>query len=262
MDELLAILGGSWQPLLLYPGLLTGLLVTALFGSIWQWRNRHAMSTLLPHWTPGAVPQAACVLLLLALLPFPRTYWAYPIDLFSALLLLEAPHWLRLARLFHAPDNTLRLAAAREAGAILNVYPLLALALATLGLASGSLLLPSLKGGTPALHWTGIIAWAICLPPLLALGPWYNPETDGWLLALRRVGHIALLISLALPIGAAWGYSASIIAAAASFGSLMALHFLWRGQPEPWERLQPFIALALLVLLLFWDMEVWIMRRR
>ncbi len=263
MDELLAIVGGSWQPLLVYPGILTGLVATGLMYALWHARARNR-SRLLAHfaWDPSAALYAASAFLFLALLPFPRSYWAYPVDLVGALLLLELPHWLRLRRLLWAPEPQVRRGAACEAGALLNVYLLLALATAALGQASGSLLLPDLKTGIQKLRWAGLVTWAIAIPPLVALGPWYVPETDGWLPSLRRVAHIALLVALALPVGDRWGYGATAIGAAAGFGSLTILHFVWDGRPEPWERLQPLIAVALLGLLLFANAQAWLARLR
>jgi hypothetical protein len=263
MDELLAIVGGSWQPLLLYPGILATLLATLLLRPVWRLgRSRPVPGVSRLSFEPISVFYLASTLLVCALLPFPRSYWAYPIDLIVVLLLLEAPHWARITRLSRAPQAGLRAGAALEAANLANVYVLLALAIALLGQASGSLVLTEVKNGAPLPRWIGLAAWSIALPPLLALGPWYVPETEDGLLAFRRVAHIALLVALALPAGDKWGHNATAIAAAIAFGSLVLLHLGWKGSPERWERLQPFIALALLLFLLYTNVAAWSARLR
>src|SRR3954451_12861573 len=116
MNELLAIVGGSWQPLLLYPGVLTGLLLTLLFRSVWRGGGPGLPAPNLETLVGGA-----CALLLLALLPLPGSYWAYPLDLIGALALLELPHWRRLAARIRTSAG-----AAGDVAALLNVYVLLA----------------------------------------------------------------------------------------------------------------------------------------
>ena len=263
MDELLALVGGSWQPLLLYPGVVTGILATAFMRAVWS-AHGFTKPPLAGHcrWQPAAVFTAGCVLLLLALLPLPRSYWAYPIDIIGALALLELPHWLRLAQPLRAPDAATRARAVGEAGTLLNVYVLLALAVAALGQASSSLLLTEVKRGQPPLRFAGLLAWAVALPPLLALGPWQVVGWRDWLHDLRRVAHIALLVALALPPGDQWTHTAMATAAALAFGSLALLHRLWRGDPQRWERLQPFAALALLAFLLAMSGQGWAARLR
>ena len=263
MDELLALVGGSWRPLLLYPGVLTGIGATLLMGLLWTIPGTRPR---WPAWRPAHTPDllfgAGCGLLLLALLPFPRSYWAYPIDIFVALALLEVPHWLRLVRRLNTGDDAIQIGAATEAGALLNVYVLLALAVAVLGQAAGSLLLPDLVGARPPLRWVGLVAWAVAMPPLLAFGPWRVAGSRDWLVDLRRVAHIALLVALALPAGDEWDYGVTAIAAGLGFGSLTLLHHLWRGRPERWERLQPVVVLLLLAVLLYTSAQAWIARLR
>ena len=263
MDELFAVVGGGWHPLLVYPGGLTGLLLTFVLGTVWALPGAatNQFPAALPA-TAGALPAIACGLLLLALLPVPRSYWAYPIDLIVALALLELPYWLRLVSHLHASDVRTRVAATSQIGALLNVYVLLALAVAALGQASGSLLLPELKSGNQSLRWAGLAAWAIALPPLLAFGPWQVLRGRDWSADVRRVGHIGLLIALALPAGDQVGYGATAIAAAIAFVSLTSVHYLWRDSPERWERLQPLIALVLLVFMLRYGYEAWVARLR
>lgn len=263
MDELFAVVGGGWQPLLVYPGVLTGLLLTLVMGTLWALPD--AATDRLPATVPataGALPAIACGLLLLALLPVPRSYWAYPIDLIVALALLELPYWLRLASHLHASDVRMRVAAASQIGALLNVYILLALAVAALGQASGSLILPELKSGNQTLRCAGLAAWALALPPLLAFGPWQALRGRDWSADVRRVGHIGLLVALALPAGDQAGSGATAIAAAIAFVSLTSVHYLWRDSPERWERLQPLIALVLLALMLRYGFAAWAARLR
>lgn len=254
MDEFLAIIGGSAQSLLLFPGLLAAILATAAMHALWSLRVPHSRRSVVQSHAEVTIAATSCILLL-ALLPFPRTYWAYPIDLWSAVVLLEAPRWWSLRGMRCAPDPEIRAAAKSEAAALLNAYLLLALAIAALGQGAGSLLLPSVKAGTPALRWPGLIVWAIALPPLASLGPWHAPPLEGWLLDLRRVAHIALLVALTLPAGDQWGHLATAAGTALGFGSLTLLHLIWRGRPEPWERFQPWIALALLTWLLYMNAQ-------
>ena len=251
MDELLAIVGGSWQPLLLYPGLVTTVVLALIVGRLWRRADADRQPIGGSH--PAAVFAAASTLLVAALLPLPRTHWVYPIDLLLALALLEVPHWLRLV-------ERLRSGAASEAAALLNVYGLLALALVALGQAAGSLLLPELRTGRGLLRWAGLMVWAGALPPLLGLGPWRSSR-DG-LDDLRRVVHVALLVSVALPDGDRWGYIGPALGAAAALSSLTLLHYHWRGDPARWERLQPLVALVMLVLVLWTGTTAWLARLR
>jgi hypothetical protein len=256
MDELLAIVGGSWQPLLLYPGLLTTLLVTVLMGAFW--RRADAIRHPIVGTRPLTILAAACPLLVSAMLPAPRSFWAYPIDLFLALVLLEVPHWLRLTeRLQRAGTQA---TAAAEAAALLNVYLLLALGLAALGQAAGSLLLPELRARPGVLRWAGLITWATAMPPLLGLGPW-STVRDG-LDDLRRVVHVGLLVAIALPDGDQVGYIGVAAGAITAFGTLTLLHYLWHGDTQRWERIQPLLALLLLVILLGMGTNAWVARMR
>ena len=251
MDELLAIVGGSWQPLLLYPGLVTTVVLALIVGRLW--RRADAARQPTGGSPPAAVFAAASTLLVAALLPLPRTHWAYPIDLLLTLALLEVPHWLRLA-------ERLRSGAASEAAALLNVYGLLALVLVALGQAAGSLLLPELRTGRGPLRWAGLIVWASSLPPLLGLGPWRSGRDT--LDDLRRVVHVALLVSVALPDGDRWGYTGLALGVVGAFGSLTLLHYSWRGDPARWELWQPLVALGLLVLVLWTGTTAWLARLR
>ncbi len=263
MDELLALLGRGWQALLLYPGILTGIVLTMSMGSVWARRETGTSSR--PHrpaWTAGDVLPAGCMLLVLALLPLPRISWPYSIDVIGALLLLEAPFWLHLRRLVQRSDPLDRPRAAGAAAALLNVYVILLLAVAMLAQASGSLLLPALKEGQTPLRWAGLAAWASAMPPLLSLGPWHIHALDNWLSNLRRVGHIGLLLALALPPGERWGHAATALGALVAFGSLTLLHFIWRGEPDRWERAQPALALVLLLVLLYSNAGAWLARLR
>ena len=263
MDELLALLGRGWQPLLVYPGVFTGLLLTLLVGAVW--RPDTTRTRGLPRWRAwesGTVQQAGSALLLLALLPLPRVSWPYTLDAIGALLLLEVPLWLQLRRLLRSADSGVYEPAACTAASLLNVYPLLLLAVAALAQSASSLLLPALKTGQPQLRWAGLVVWGTALPPLLALGPWRMCGLDTWPSQLRRVGHTGLLLSVALPPGDRWGHAATATGALIAFGSLTLLHYTWRGSPEWWERWQPAIALLLLLLLLRWNVGAWLARLR
>lgn len=256
MDELLAIVGGSWQPLLLYPGILTALLLALLVGTVWG--PADAARPPIMGAPAVAVLAAACPLLVSAMLPMPRSYWAYPLDLLVALTLLEVPTWLRLmSRLREVEAQS---SAAAEAVTLLNVYPLLALACAGLGQAAGSLLLPNLRAGTGILRWAGLMAWAASMPPLLGLGPWRTARDR--LDDLRRVAHVGLLVAVALPAGDHWGYSGPAAGICVAFGALTLLHHRWRGDARRWERAQPWLVLLLLGLLLWMGTSAWLARMR
>lgn len=254
MDELLAIVGGSWQPLLLYPGAVTTLLLALLVNILWRRADTERSSSVGP--ATLAVFAVACPLLVCAMTPTPRSYWAYPLDLIVALALLEVPHWLRLAhRLQHSDTQR---AATAEAATLLNVYPLLALACAALGQAAGSLLLPELRAGQGILRWVGLVTWAVTMPPLLGLGPWRTARDQ--IDDLRRAAHLVLLVAIALPSGDRWGYSGPALAAVAAIGCLTMLHYIWRGDARRWERLQPLVALVVLICLLWIGTNAWMAR--
>ena len=102
MDELLAIIGGNWQPLLLYPGVLTALLLALLVRCVRRADagRRSAIRSCHGRSVCCCLPVAGqCDA------PTPRSYWAYPLDLLVALALLEVPHWLRLAARMRQADS-------------------------------------------------------------------------------------------------------------------------------------------------------------
>lgn len=257
MDELLAIIGGNWQLLLFYPGAVTVLLLAVFVHVAWRRADAGRCSDAGPAMV--AVFAVACPLLVCAMAPIPRSYWAYPLDLLVALALLELPHWLRLAARMRQTDQ--RTFATAEAASLLNVYPLLALTCVALGQAAfGSLLLPQIRTGQGILRWTGLMGWAVVLPPLLGLGPWRTIR-DG-IDDLRRVAHVVLLVSIALPAGDRWGYIGPVLGMLTALGSLTMLHYFWRGDARRWERLQPLVALALLLCLLWIGANAWLSRMR
>ncbi len=269
MNELLAIVGMSWRPVLLFPGLLTCLLLT--FGSSFLWKRPPVTDASRTKDARGrwagrddarldhaSVTHVACMTLMLAFLPVPGSGWRYGLDVVVALALVEVPHWYRLRRRLGSADAMMRGAAAAEVGTLLNSYLLLVLAVAAVAQANSTLVLAELRGGTMVLWWAGIVVWGVALPPLLTLGSWRvgASYTIGDL--VRRVAHIALLLVLALPTGA--GYPGLAVAAVAAFGALAALDHWWRGRAESWERLQPLIVLALLGLLMYTAATAWYAR--
>ncbi|MBA3946451.1 MAG: hypothetical protein H0X37_18040 [Herpetosiphonaceae bacterium] len=249
MDELLAILGGSWRQLLLYSGGLT--LIGVVLVTYRLWRRTGLELPRQPLDYPVLLIQIMGLALYSAALPWPKTYWAYPLDLWTALLLLEAPYWLELRRAWGSVRPTVRLAAAQQLATVLRVYPLLALATALLAQNAGSLIIRTIQQGHGLLHWSGLLLWAITLPPLLLLGPWCSVTNSPLPQHLRRVGHIALLTVLALPGGDAVPYSAGTVAALTSFGSLVLLDHLWQRHARTWEWFQPGLTLMGLLLLLW-----------
>ena len=264
MNELLAIIGTSWRPLLIFPGLLTGLLLTLTTSYLWkhtrQDENDLAVSTGgLWGWS-SVVGQWSAMILMLAFLPVPGSNWRYGVDVLVALALVEVPHWYALRRRLGAANGAIRAGAAAEAAATLNGYVLLGLAIAAIGQANSSLVLGELRGGNTPLRWAGIVVWALALPPLLTLGPWNVVGAPHSLATLRRVAHIGLPVTLALPADA--DYRGLAIAALMGFGSLALLDRFWHGSPEKWERVQPVIALVMLGVLLYTGATTWYARAR
>lgn len=235
MDELLALIGQSWQRVLIYPGGLTAL------GALLLTRGGRSLRAGPPQ--PQAVVSATLWLLAITLLPLPQAGWPYDLDLVTLLLVIELPFWLSS---LHE-----RRGAAVPAALLappLNVYPLLALACALLGQAAGSLVVHEINRSGGVLHWAGLGAWALALPPLLHLGPW-RLRDDRPLLALRRLAHLGLLLAAALPAHD----NTSVVSAALGFVALglplLALDRWWRGDAERWIGWQPLLVAALLLLL-------------
>jgi hypothetical protein len=121
--------------------------------------------------------------LALALLPLPLAVGLpRQIDIVVALALLEWPNVLAIRQALRAGDM-------RRLAAALNCYPPLILATLALAQAGNSLELAALARppgdsattSTHALHWLGVIALALALPPALGLGPFADdrrPTTD------------------------------------------------------------------------------------
>ena len=252
MNELLAIIGTSWRPLLIFPGLLTGLILTFITSYIWK-----RPVPRVGRWSL-VVGRWSATVLMLAFLPVPGSNWRYGVDVLVALALVEVPHWFALRRRLGAADGAIRAGAAAETAALLNAYVLLGLAIAAIGQANGSLVLGELRGGHTPLRWAGMVVWAVALPPVLALGPWSVVGAPHALATLRRVAHIGLLMTLALPADA--DYRGLAIAALMSFGSLVLLDRFWHGSPKKWERVQPVIALVMLGVLLYTGATAWYVR--
>jgi hypothetical protein len=69
-------------------------------------------------------------------------------------------------------------------------------------------------------------------------------------------------VSVALPDGDQWGYTGPALGVAGALSSLTLLHYHWRGDPARWERLQPLVALVMLVLVLWTGTTAWLARLR
>lgn len=255
MNELLAIIGTSWRPLLLFPGALTALVL--VLGTSFVWRRSPTQPTArVPRLDAVGTLGAASIMLALVFLPVPGSSWRYGLDLLVILALIEVPYWYALRRRLATP--ALRDAAEREIGALLNIAMPFVLTLAVVAQTRGTLVLGELRGGTGWMWWVGIAGWALAMPPLLALGPWHIAGNDGVVALVRRVAHIGLLVTVALPadvelVGLA-------IAAASAFGTLAVLDHAWRGRPEAWERWQPLVAVVLLGVLLYAAATAWYVR--
>src|SRR3954470_9305685 len=188
-NELLALLGRAWSRLLIYPGGLAAFGIVCLISML---QNREPRTT---QWVPNREPDrqegsqflvlSSVVLpwLALALLPLPLAVeLPRQIDIVVALALLEWPNVLAIRRELWTGDM-------RRLTAALNSYPPLILATLALAQASNSLELGALARApgdsattsTRALHWLGVIALALALPPALGLGPFADdrrPTTD------------------------------------------------------------------------------------
>lgn len=234
MNELLALIGRYWQLVLIYPGGITAILAWAATGIAFG-------GALRPRPLLGSeIAIAIGLLLVITLLPLPQTGWPYPLDLAALLLLIEAPWCARLLRRSPTPIDDL----ARR----LNVYPLLALSLAALGQAAGTLVLIDIGRSGGALHWVGLAGWAIALPPLLGIGPWRVAGSDP-LANLRRVAHLGLILAAALPANDASWRLGALIGFVALLLPLALLDRWWRGQPGRWIAWQPWLSGALLVVI-------------
>jgi hypothetical protein len=234
VDELLALLGQNWRLLLLYPGGLTALVTTMIVGLLFhgkRWWHAATFSSA----TSGIV--AASWLTLITLLPLPQTGWPYGLDVLSLILLLELPYVALVSR--RGGESAIR-----RIGAVLNCYPLLALAAAALGQGTGSLVVREINRSTGMLHWIGIIAWSLTLPPLLGIGPWRSDEQSFPPYALRQTAHIALLLALALPAHDATPMASSFIGLLAIALPLAAIQRWWHGRPEHWIRWQPWLVVG------------------
>lgn len=232
MDELLALVGQHWQRVLVYPGGLT-----ALGALLLATRGGHGLRGRSPQ--PQSIACATIWLLLLTLLPLPRAGWPYDLDLVTLLLAIELPFWLVSLR----DRRSVALLAPP-----LNVYPLLAIGCALLGQAAGSLVVHEINRSSGLLHWLGLAAWSLALPPLLHLGPW-RIGTAGALLALRRLAHLGLLLAAALPAHDSTPVASAAMGFAALSLPLVALDRWWRADAERWTGWQPWLVAALLLLL-------------
>ncbi|MBV9790144.1 MAG: hypothetical protein JOZ51_18290 [Chloroflexi bacterium] len=251
MDELIALVGRSWRLLLLYPGGLTALgcvLVTRLLFEQPRGLRRGALPRL-----DVEIVIAATWLLAITLLPLPQSDWSYPLDLLILLLLLEMPYWIYLPRSLNR---------ATQITALLNVYPLLALSIAALGQGAGSLVALEINRSTGLLHWAGVAGWASTLPPLLGLGPWRNQDLRGTLLALRRVGHMGLLLAVALPANDQTPIIAALLGFACIVVPLAALNRWWRGNETWWIGWQPWLVAALVLLVAWTSGQTLLLRLR
>ncbi len=230
MDELLALLGQHWRLLLLYPGGLTAIsalgLVRLTLAHNATWHSTRNVTGL-------DVVLGAGWLLLIALLPLPQTGWPYGLDLPTLLLLIELPHWVWLLQ---CNDQWMP-----RAAVLLNTYPLLALAVALVGQGAGSLVVREINQNSELLHWLGVAAWSVALPPLLGLGPWRAAPPARLLESLRILTHLALLVATTLPAHDATPRSAALFAFAAALLPLAVLHRRWQDEPQRWLAWQPWL---------------------
>ncbi|HEX6289012.1 MAG TPA: hypothetical protein VFZ66_07465 [Herpetosiphonaceae bacterium] len=238
MDELIALLGRNWRLLLLYPGGLAALVALLLARLLLE--DRRNLRRGAERLRGREIIIAAAWLLTIALLPLPQTGWPYALDLLVLLALIELPHWTSIISTpDRAPDEI-----AAQLAPLLNVYPLLALSIALLGQAAGSLVVHEINRSGGWLHWLGIVGWASTLPPLLGLGPWRDRYTLGTLSALRRVAHMGLLLAAALPAHNETPTVMALEGFACLLLPLAALDRWWRGRSEWWIGWQPWLVVA------------------
>lgn len=226
MNELLATIGGSWRQVIVYPGGVAFWIIVVVMRRLW------GASAPAGAW---AATQIVTAWLCVALQPWPHTYWAYGLDLWAALLLLEVPQWLR-----HRTASPA--ARATDWHRLRRAYALLALALVLMAQGAQSLLLTTIQTATDPLRWLGVAVWIIALPPLLALGPWRGTDEADTAATTRRVAHIALAVVLAWPPVEKLGYPAAALAITVACAAYAALHHWWHGEPQRWERWQPWLA--------------------
>lgn len=238
MDELLALLGQNWRALLLYPGGLTIFGATAIIGFMVHGRDWWQFS----HFSSADMAIVATWLIVVALLPLPQTGWPYNLDVLTVLLLIEL---LYASRVIRRREET----AVTIIADLLNSYPLLVLAVAALGQGSGSLVIREINRSTGALHWLGIVAWSITLPPLLSVGPWRTAEQPHVLHMLRQVVHMALLLALALPAHDASPRIHTFVGFFAIALPLAAIHRWWDGKRSHWIRWQLWIVVFVALLI-------------
>lgn len=254
MDELIALMGRSWRLLLLYPGGLTALGCVVVVRWLFEGRpavRRNALPRL-----GDEIVIAAAWLLAIALLPLPQTDWSYPLDLLTLLLLLELPHWIDMLRSTDQATHAERIAP------LLNVYPLLALSIAALGQGAGSLVALEVNRSSGLMHWAGIAGWASTLPPLLSFGPWQSRDQRGTLIALRRVGHIGLLLAAALPANNDTPIVAALLGFACIVVPLAVLNRCWRSDGEWWIGWQPWLVAAFTILITWTSGQTLLLRLR
>lgn len=256
MDELIALVGRSWRLLLLYPGGLTAIGCVVVVRLLLE-QPRALRHAALPR-LGGEIASAATWLLAIALLPLPQTDWSYALDLLIFLLLLEIPHWLGMLLSPDRPTSTL----ANRIAPLLNVYPLLALSIAALGQGAGSLVALEINRSSGLLHWAGITGWASTLPPLLGLGPWQDHHLRGTLPALRRAGHIGLLLAAALPANDQTPVAAALIGFACIIAPLALLQRWPPGNGEWWIGWQPWLVAAFALLIAWTSGQTLLLRLR
>lgn len=243
MDELLALIGQHWRLVLIYPGGLTALGALLMLLRLDRTPLRGTVSST----DVGTWLAATTWLLLIALLPLPQTGWPYDLDVVTLLLAIELPFWLSARPQIKRTDAELGAMVALLAPP-LNVYPLLALACVALGQAAGSLVVHEINRSAGLLHWIGLVAWSLALPPLLHLGPWRNSSISA-LWSLRRLAHLGLLLSVALPAHDNTSIASAALGFAAIALPLAALDRWWRGAAQGWITWQPWLVAALMLLL-------------
>lgn len=189
LNELLALLGRAWSRLLIYPGGLTAFAALWLIAILQS--RRPSVESRQHHSRAGSWPLALGSLvppwLGLALLPLPPApTLSRQTDLIVVLALLEWPLVLATARALRSTDGAQRAAGARRLAAALNSYPALILAGLALAQPAGSFEIAALARlpgelapeGARALHWIGVVAWALALVPALGLGPFAARPPD------------------------------------------------------------------------------------
>lgn len=204
-DAWRSAVGGQWQRLLVYPGGVAALALVALGWLAWRVVvGRDQPRSVAITWRGSDVLALACPLVALALLPLAGgVELRSPLDVPTTWLLLDLPLVLVIAHGWRDAAQTQVVASRMLAGWLVGL-PLLALLLLALGTTTGGITVANVAqlAAAKPLGWMTLIGWFVALLPALQLGPWSGTTrpVERLALALRRLGHLSLLVLALLPL--------------------------------------------------------------